>query len=214
MLLILVAVLPTEQVIFVHGVIQLFSNGFRTLLFKSSIDYAILKAFLPATLIGVGLGAMLSLDLPAAVIKIAIALFILLSVFKLIPALSGRGWGFGGFITGFLTMFVGATGALVGAMAKASKTNRQEMIATMASLMTLQHGLKVLLLVALAPILTIDFLLLGFMLLAGFAGTWVGKKIGKRLSNSLFDKMFSIILALFAVKLLFEGLGYSPRYFL
>ncbi len=202
----LASIVPPAAMIPLHGVVQLGSNGFRAWILRSHIRRPQMMGFLLGGLIGIAIGGMIVVDLPPAVLRIAIGVFILYSVFTKPPKFLERWPALTGAISSFLTMFVGATGPFVAIYVRSRKLSRHPHVATLAALMTYQHGLKVLM-----------FSLLGFafapwagvivsMIAAGYAGTLVGTRILTASSDKLFGTALNILLAVIALRLIWLGL--------
>ncbi len=198
--------LPPAVLIPVHGTVQLGSNFGRAALMRSHILTAIVPAFLTGTLLGAAIGVQLVIALPIALLQGVLAAFILYSTWapKYRARAPGKKTFFGvGVLGAFLTMFVGATGPLVAPFAAAASDRRQQVVATHAALMTIQHGLKIVAFgvvgFAFGPYLPLLAGLLGF----GFAGTYVGRHVLHRLPERAFRIGLKAILTAIALRLLY-----------
>src|SRR5690606_16806488 len=80
--------------------------------------------------------------------SLLIALMIFYSVFKpkRMPHFAPKAWGFFivGLIIGFLGMFLGATGLILGTCFVRNDMNKEEIIATQGSMQTFNHAAKIL----------------------------------------------------------------------
>ena len=202
-------ILPPPILIPVHGVVQLGSNFGRALLMLRDVNFAIVPVFLIGTIIGAAIGGQLVVSLPVSVLQAVLAGFILYTTWA--PKFSSRSPGkrtfFGlGAIGAFVTMFVGATGPLVATFVATACKERQTHVATHATLMSIQHGLKV-----------VAFGLLGFsfgpylpllagLLVFGFAGTYIGRLVLMRLPEAMFRTGLKIVLTLIALRLLYGAI--------
>jgi len=200
--------MPPVVLIPLHGVLQTGSNAGRALLMHSHVLKSIVPVFLAGTVLGTAIGGQVVIALPIYLLKSILALFILYSVW--VPAFQasdpGKKTFFGlGALGAFTTMFVGATGVLVAPFVFAAGKNRQEIVATHAALMTIQHLCKV-----------IVFGFLGFafasytpfliaVLVFGFAGTYIGKLALNRLPEHLFRSILKFILTALAARLLYSS---------
>ena len=198
--------LPPAVLIPVHGTVQLGSNAGRALLLRSHVVTGILPAFFIGTIIGAAIGVQLVIALPIAPLQVVLAVFILYSTWapKFQASNPGKKTFFGvGFIGAFLTMFVGATGPVVAPFAAAAGDRRQQVVATHAALMSIQHGLKIaafgLAGFAFGPYLPLLAGLLGF----GFAGTYLGRRALDRLPEQVFRIGLKAILTAIALRLLY-----------
>lgn len=206
-------VLPPAVLIPVHGVVQLGSNAGRATLMRREILTGIIPAFVVGTLLGALLGAKLVISLPEPLLQGILALFVLYATWapKFKASSPGKptflAVGFGATLA---TMFVGATGPLVAPFVAAACPERQQVVATHATLMTIQHGLKIVafgtLGFAFAPYLP----LLAGLIVFGFGGTWCGKHLLMRLPESFFRRALKITLTLLAGRLLYSAFqGYA-----
>ncbi|ASG64885.1 permease [Idiomarina piscisalsi] len=202
-------VLPGSAVIPVHGLVQMGSNVGRAALSWPHIHWPTVAWFVPFGLLGTFLGSLLLVQLPTEILQITIGLFLLWLTWgpKLPQSLSGRaGLVGGGLLTGFLALFVGASGPLVAAFVKARFSERMQTVATFATVMTFQHGPKAIVF-GMAGFVFKDWLpLIGAMIAAGFAGTWIGLHWLKKITNQHFDQLFRMIITLLALRLLWVAL--------
>lgn len=198
--------LPPAVLIPVHGTVQLGSNFGRAALMRSHILTGIVPAFLIGTLLGAAIGVQVVIALPIALLQGVLAAFILYSTWA--PEFRARAPGrktfFGvGVLGAFLTMFVGATGPLVAPFTAAASDRRQQVVATHAALMTIQHGLKIVAFgvvgFAFGPYLPLLAGLLG----CGFAGTYTGRHLLHRLPERAFRLGLKAILTAIALRLLY-----------
>lgn len=201
-------VLPPTVLIPVHGVVQLGSNLGRAMLMARHILYPIVPAFLAGSLIGGAVGANVVVALPKPALLGILGAFVLYATWA--PGFRSRKPGRRTFFvlgtaSTFATMFVGGTGAMVGPFSGAASPNRQQVVATHATLMTLQHGLKIvafgILGFAFGPYLPLLAGLLGF----GFLGTWSGRKALLRLPERAFRWGLRAVLTLLGLKLLYDA---------
>lgn len=206
-LTIMASLLPPAALIPVHGLVQLGSNAFRTFLLRAHIHWAPFAGFLGGSVLGAGLGGLIAVDIPPELLRIAVGLFVLWSVLSRPPAALTRLAPAAGALSSFLTMFVGATGPFVTAWVKTLALPRQAHVATTASLMTLQHGLKI----AVFGLLGFAFApwapLIAAMIAAGFAGTYAGKQLLDRLSERHFRRALNLLLTGLALRLIWMGLA-------
>ena len=206
LLTVMVSYLPPIIVLPVHGVIQLGSNGGRMTIMRQHVDWRIWGFFAIGSILGVILAGQVFINLSLEVLRAVLGLFVLYAVWtpKLRPSnIALKGFTLVGVGTTFITMFVGATGPLVSSFLSPEKLGRERMVATLASCMTIQHGLK-----------GIAFGVLGFyfqpwipvivvMIASGFLGTLLGRRILKGLPERLFSRLFRIVLTLLAGRLLY-----------
>lgn len=208
MLAVMAVLIPIHALIPVHGIVQIGSNAGRTLIMLKHVERRILLPFAVGSAFGAGLGGLVAVQLPAEILEIALAAFILWSTFGPLPgALGGLAVSGAGAFSSFLTMFFGATGSFVAGMLKSLRLGRLEHVASHAACMTLQHALKVatfgLLGFAYGPWLP----LIGAMIGSGFVGTLLGRRLLLRSRDERFHQVLSFVLTLLALRLLWSGLS-------
>jgi uncharacterized membrane protein YfcA len=214
LLAIMGSLMPVATMIPVHGVVQWGSNAGRMLLMLRHVDTSVLLPFALGSLVGGAVGSAVVIRMPPELLQIGLGLFVLWSIWGRPPALaSGRTAMAGtGLISTFLTMFFGATGVFVAAVVKTLGFDRLTFVATHATCMTLQHGIKV-----------IAFGLLGFaygqyaplmlmMIGSGLIGTFAGRYVLKRTADERFHLILNGLLTLMALRLLWQGASaiFSP----
>ena len=207
LLAVMASLVPPAALIPVHGVVQLGSNGGRAVMLWRNIAWvAVFPGFLIGSLVGASLGGAVVVELPPNVVQIGVGVFVIYSVFAKPPKwLSRWPWLTGG-ISSFLTMFFGATGLFVANYTKSFGLPRHDHVATHAALMTVQHGLKV-----------VIFGFLGFafgqwagvivaMILAGVAGTLAGGLVLNRITDRGFKVALDVILVVISLRLIWQGI--------
>lgn len=205
LLAIMASVMPAAALIPVHGVVQVGSNAGRMALLWRSIFWPALPWFTAGSLIGAGLGGMVVVTLPPQWVQIGIGVFVIYTVLARAPRWFSRWPVITGLISSFLTMFFGATGLFVASFTKSHKLARHAHVATHAALMTVQHGLKV-----------VVFGLLGFafgawapvivaLVVVGLIGTFAGKLVLNRLSDHRFGMALNVLLVLISLRLIWTG---------
>ena len=197
--------LPAAAIIPVHGLVQLGSSVGRAVLTCEHIHRPVVLAFLIGSLIGVGLGSVFVVQLDAAMIQIGVGLFIIWSILAKPPAFMRRSGGVTGAISSFLTMFFGATGAFVAAFVKTQGLDKMRHTATHATLMTIQHTLKTLAFGFLGFAFSLWAGLVVLLIVAGFLGTIVGRRVLLRVDEKLFRLTLNLVLAALAARLIYAG---------
>ena len=205
LLAVMASFLPPAALIPVHGVIQLGSNAGRAVIQRRHVVWHLVLPFTLGSLGGALLGGQMAVTLPGWILKSAVGLFVLYAVWAprlKLGDLKPLAFGLGGALAAFLTMFVGATGPFVGALLAPKPLARLQLVSTLATCMTLQHGLKIL-----------AFGLLGFafgpwlgliaaMVATGFLGTLAGTRLLHRLPEARFRSGFRLVMTLLALQLL------------
>lgn len=204
---IMASLVPPAALIPVHGVIQLGSNLFRAALMRSHVQWGPVSAFAVGAVAGVALGGMIAVDLPPGAVLIGVGCFIIFSVLMKPPAWFGRHAWFAGGVSSLLTMFFGATGPFVATFVKTLGLERQRHVATHATLMTLQHGLKIVTFGILGFAFGPWLVFLALMIGSGFLGTVAGRQVLVKMSDRLFKHLLDIVLILLALRLIWSGFG-------
>lgn len=198
-------VMPAAALIPVHGMVQLGSNLGRASMTWRHIDWPRIAAFAPGALIGALFAAWLLIRLPAGILELTIAAFVLLMCWG--PALPSRSLGrvgtlVAGAITTLLSSLVGASGPLVAVFLKQISSERLVRVATFSTAMSLQHLSKAFVF-GMAGFVFRDWLgLMALMIAAGVVGTWLGLRLLKRLTDTRFDRLLKWVLTLLALRLL------------
>ncbi len=202
------SLLPPTVLIPLHGIVQLGSNAGRALIMRSEILTHVVPAFLLGTIIGALIGGQVVVSLPTQVLQIVLGGFVLYATWgpKFRASEPGKKTFFGvGLVGAFVTMFVGATGPLVAPFAAAASDKRQNVVATHATLMTIQHGFKVIafgfLGFAFGPYIP---LLVG-LLACGFIGTYAGKHMLNFMPEHIFRIGLKAVITALALRLLYAG---------
>lgn len=206
-LAVLATLVPPAALIPIHGVVQAGSNAGRMVMLWREIFWPALPWFAVGTLIGVSIGGMVAVELPPQYVQIGIGLFVIYTVVARAPRWFSRWPILTGLVSSFLTMFFGATGLFVASFTKSHALPRHAHVATHATLMTLQHGLKV-----------VVFGLLGFaygdwvwvivlMIAVGLAGTYAGRLILNRLTDARFGVALNVLLILISLRLIWQGVS-------
>lgn len=206
LLAIMAVLLPPAALIPVHGVVQLGSNAGRMALLMRHVHGPALPGFALGSVLGCALGGALVVELPPSVIQIGIGCFVIWSVMFRPPSWMGRiSWLTGG-ISSFLTMFFGASGLFVASYTKSFALARHAHVATHGALMTVQHGLKVVIFGMLGFAFSTWAVTIVALILAGLAGTYVGRAVLNRLSDHTFGRGLDAVLVLLSLWLIWKGL--------
>lgn len=202
------SLLPPTVLIPLHGIVQLGSNAGRAFIMRSEILTHVVPAFMLGTIIGALIGGRVVVSLPTQVLQIVLGGFVLYATWgpKLRASEPGKKTFFGvGLVGAFVTMFVGATGPLVAPFAAAASDKRQAVVATHATLMTIQHGFKIIafgfLGFAFGPYIP---LLVG-LLVCGFIGTYAGKHMLNFMPEHIFRIGLKTVITVLALRLQYSG---------
>ncbi|WP_027966358.1 sulfite exporter TauE/SafE family protein [Halomonas halocynthiae] len=210
MIMALAQVMPAAALIPVHGMVQLGSNVGRTTMTWRHVDRNTLLFFVPGVILGALAAAWLVIRLPAGVLELCIAAFVLFTCWGPgVPkrALHGAGIVVAGAVTTLLSSLVGASGPMVAAFVKQRQEGRLAKVATFSACMSLQHLTKIFVF-GMAGFVFREWLgLMVAMVVAGLVGTWLGLKLLHRLSEHHFDNLFKWALTLLALRLVWLGVS-------
>jgi len=199
--------LPAAIAVPVHGVVQLGSNSGRALLRRKDIQWQYAVWFALGGIPGAMLGAQVAVWMPDRLFMLLIAAFLIYAVWGPKPSSKNRRplvlFGFGGFAA-FISMIIGVSGPIVSGLLKFID-ERKKFVATHAALMTFQNLAKIGAFVFLGFSFYEYSALLIAMVVAGFAGTWVGGKLLDRLNESVFRKAFKVVMTFIAVLLIYRS---------
>lgn len=204
--------LTLEQIIPLHGIVQLASNSSRTLFLRKNIHKKISFYFL----IGAPIGTILAYQIISQVpdkkfflIPVALLIFYTLFKPKKLPALMIPYWSFIllGILTGIMGPLVGATGPLLAPFFLREDLSKEQIVATKAVTQTFGHLLKI-------PL----FLKLGFdyqsywpLLIAMVVSAIIGTKLGVMLLGKVSEKLFKLT---YQTALFFAGIRILYKIFL
>lgn len=208
MLAVMANILPIAAVVPVHAVVLMGNNASRSFVLRKFITWPIAGWFIAGTVLGVTLSAPLVITLPKSWLFVAIGVFILYTIWRpsgVFSKFSKPLYFIGGAVTGFLTLFVGATGPMVAALLPKKEMDPQELVATHGFLMTFQHAIKLVAFGFLGFAFAQWFGLMLLMLIAGYLGAVMGSKILKKWPKDLFSKVFSVVLFALAMRLFYQA---------
>ena len=202
---------PVAALIPVHGAVQLGSNTGRAWHQRAHVYRPIFGPFLIGSLIGAVLGAVFVVQLPDAVLKVVLGVFVIVVTWAKIPGverLSKVGLAIGSSFIAFITMFVGATGMLLSPFfAQILPDDRKALVATHAAGMTVQHFLKVVIFGFAGFAFAQWVPLVAAMIVSGYLGTIYGSAWLEKLPEQLFRKWFKIGLTIVALDMVRRGLS-------
>lgn len=208
-------VMPVQAIIPVHGLVQVGSNTSRSLMMWRHIHWPTLLYFVPGALLGTIAAAYFLVVLPAAVLQLSIAFFVLYLCWgPKLPStvLNNTGTLVAAGLTTFIGYFVGASGPLVAVFIKQKFAgDRATTVGTFATTMVVQHGPKALVFGITGFVFKEWWLLVLLMIAAGAVGTKLGLLRLFKLSEQRFSLYFNMVLTLIAVRLLWQAL---PAFFL
>ncbi len=198
-----------QQIIPIHGFVQLISNGSRTILLFKHVHKQILLYLIPGILVGTFLCVYLLkfINQPQA-IYLCLALFISYVALKpaKLPSIKIPFWAFSilGIAVGFLGPIIGTTGPIQASFFLRDDLSKEEIVATQATSQGFGHLLKI-------P----TFLYLGFNYLeytlilfvlscSAILGTKLGLKFLSTIPEKLFRNIIKVALLISAIRLIFK----------
>jgi len=205
LLAVMASIMPAAALIPVHGVIQLGSNAFRSVTLMSYVSWKPVGWFVFGTVIGVAIGGMIAIQLPAAIVQICVGVFVIWNVLSQPPKWLSTAPTIIGVISSFLTMFFGATGTFGANFTKSLTLPRHQHVATHGMLMSAQHFFKVAAFTALGFSFSRWVGFLALMIIAGFVGTLVGKLVLNKMTDHGFKRALDIVLILISIRLIISG---------
>lgn len=206
LLAVMAALMPAAFVVPVHGIVQLTSNGTRTLLFLKHVHWGIFAYYVIPAMIGVALGARLYVGSELPWFRPAVGVFILLYLVTLrhkprlgrlpIPLFAPLG-----FVVGTFASLIGATGPLIAPFFLRDDLDRQQVIATKAIVQMAVHITKLPAFFLLGFDYAAQITLVAPLVAAAVLGTMFGKRYLSRMSNETFRKLFATVLTMIAIYL-------------
>jgi len=205
LLTVMAQLIPVNAIIPVHGVVQLGSNTGRAILMLKDVYWRYLLWFALGCVLGALMGGQVVVSLPVDLLRAVLGLFILFSVWGpgiVTQLANNKTLFFGGMLSTFLTMFIGATGPFVLAMVRAFNLNRLNLVATSAACLVLQHALKVFVFGILGFTFAPYFSLILLMVGSGLAGSIIGKRLLISIDEQRFRQWLNVILSCLALRLI------------
>ena len=198
-------------VIPLHGVVQLASNGSRTVIQRKHLRWNIIGRYAILALPGGLIGYTLAEQLPPAGLKAAIGVFVLIATWQ--PGLLRLGARLDkpnpnriflilGGITGFLNMLIGATGPLIAPFFLHLSLDRRALIGTKAACQAVGHLAKVSVFAAAGFSFLSWAPLLSALIVSAFLGTVLGSRILDRVNEVWFVRLYKGVLTLLALRLI------------
>lgn len=208
MLAIMANILPITAVVPVHGAVQLANNASRSFLLRKDIVKSILLWFVIGGIVGVTLAGQVVVTVPREILLTIMGCFVLFSVWG--PKFKGMGSGnksmfLGGILTAVMGLFIGGSGPIAAGFITRMNLKREQIIATHATNMVFQHGIKIITFGMLGFVFMpwVGFLII--MLIAGFLGTMAGRVILWHIPEEKFKRMFNMVLTALALRMLYQA---------
>ncbi|MDR1827268.1 MAG: sulfite exporter TauE/SafE family protein [Methylobacteriaceae bacterium] len=202
--------LPSTSLVPVHGVVQFGSNFGRMFVQRLHIVRPLVGWFIIGAVIGTLIGTPFAAMLPDRVAKVALALFILWNTHRRKgkqTSLSHARFVFGGVVSSFASMIVGATGPLVSSLLAGRGLTKQPLVATNAACMVVQHFLKIVAFGVVGFAYWAWAPLIAAMIVVGFAGTVVGSRLLDKMPDRSFRTVFKVLITLLALQILWNAVA-------
>jgi uncharacterized membrane protein YfcA len=209
---VMTALLPARDVVPIHGVVQLASNFTRTLLLIRSVRWRVFAIYTLPYLIGIALATSLwsgaALEWFSAAIGVFLLAFLIFRRKK--PKLRALPmWSYAplGAATGFLAIFVGATGPFIAPFFLRDDFTQEETVATSAMCQSLGHVAKIPAFLALGYDFVPMLVPLAALIAASIIGTFFGRRVLAKLPRTTFTIVFEVTLVLIAAFLIWDGIA-------
>jgi uncharacterized membrane protein YfcA len=192
----------------VHGVVQFGSNAGRALVQLKHVDWLIALWFAIGAAFGAAIGGAIAVELPAAVLKAGIGLFVLWIVWGKAPKFGEarkRVMAAAGFASTFLSMFFGAAGPIGGAVLSTLGLPRHGFVANQAVTALIMHIFKIIAFGALGFAFAPWAGLIVLMIASGFLGTLAGSRLLGKMDEKTFKTGFRWVMTALAVNLLWQA---------
>lgn len=201
--------LPAAWVVPLHAVVQLGSNTTRTFVFLRHVQWRLFAWYAPGLVVGVTVAALsYSGRLEGFKPYIGVFLLFFLLMRRLapkVPQLPLPGYLVLGTATGFLTMYVGATGPFIAPFFLRDDLKKEEIVATKAVCQSVGHFLKIPAFLSLGFDYESHLSTMALLLGAVVIGTFCGKALLERMSRRAFVIFFETVLLVLALVLIGQG---------
>jgi len=200
---------PIAILIPIHTVVQLGASISRTLMMWPHVKKSLIAPFAIGACVGAYAGAQIFVTLPSAILQGILAVFILVVMWT--PQLGMGGperlrFGFLGFASTFLGIFVSATGTFLSPFVAFACKNRHVHVSTMATLMGITHVAKLIAFGLIGLGIGAYLPLIGFMIFGAVIGNWIGQRTLSHMPERLFRRLFQVLLTLLAIRLLYSAI--------
>lgn len=208
---VMAVLLPAAQVVPLHGVVQLFSNSTRAVVFVRHVAWRLVLPYLPMLVVGTYLATLVWKDDALGWFKPGIGVFIIafLAWRRRKPTLRNLPvWFYAilGLVAGFISVFVGATGPFIAPFFLRDDLEKEQVIGTKAMCQSVTHVLKIPAFLSLGFDYGSHLELLAVLVVVVIGGTVIGKKLLSKLSSETFVKLFEIVLASIGLYLIAQPL--------
>ena len=193
-----------------HGAVQLASNGSRSFYLRQHLNWSIIGIFAIGTFLGAAAGSQMIVDIPEPQYRMALGVFILLLTwmpkFNVEKKIKGKFFWLGS-ATGFISLFAGATGPFLAPFFLRENLNKEQLVGTKAACQILTHTAKMIVFAAIGFSFGPYWQLLLGMIIAVFAGNYIGKMLLGKLKQDQFVWIFKFVISALAIRLLWLGVS-------
>jgi uncharacterized protein len=189
---ILLALLPLPAAMMLHGITQLASNGWRAWLWRTSVEWRVIRQYAYGALIALAFFAVVKLVVskPVALITLGLTPFLTLALpEKLHLNVERRGHSLGcGIICTILSLTSGVSGPILDVFFVRSKLTRHAVVATKAMTQSFSHVLKIVYFGAFvaADEAAVNPWTAAMMVLLAFGGTQLSRQVLERMNDESF----------------------------
>jgi uncharacterized membrane protein YfcA len=201
------AVFPVAVAVPLQSVFAMGSLLARVVVFWQHIQWPIVLAFAAGSTVGVYLGAQVFVNLPEGLIALLLGILLLLLIWMPLGNFTlpmKHPFAFVGVLHSFIGTVFGV-GALLQPTILRTTLQKLAITATLAACLAIMDVFKI-----------IGYLSHGFdyrpyiphialAVIAGFVGTWCGKRVTHRISESTFRRVFKWLVTIVALQLLYRG---------
>ena len=192
----------------IHGIVQLTSNGSRSLFLLKYVRHKWMVFFSIGAILGAWSAYYLVSSIDEFYPKLLIALLIFYVLFKpkKLPELKIPLWSYSivGFFSANLGVLIGATGPFLAAFFIRDDIEKEELVATKAAMQVFVHLIKIPVFIGLGFQYSDHLIIIIVMSVAAIIGTKMGVGYLKRINKKLFNYAFKSILFLAALRILYK----------
>lgn len=192
-----------------HGVVQLVSNGTRTLTLRGEAETSLLRWYLPPLLPATIVGYLVADGIPRDAGRAVVGVFALLAIWWpaatawLAPTGGGvRRLGLVGAIAGVLNPTLGATGPLLAPAFRTIARDHVSFVATFSLAQTLNHAVKIAVFGVGGFAFRDHLAMIAVAAVGVVVGTRLGARYLRRLDPVLLGRLFQLVASVAALRLL------------
>lgn len=208
--------LDFQTVLGITSVFHVFSNISKIALFKKGLDKKILFRIGIPAVVFVIVGAVASKYINVRYLQLVLSIFLIgLSILFLVKkelkfTANKKNSFIGGSLSGFFAGLLGTGGAIRGITMAAFSVEKSVFVATSAAIDLAVDGSRMIVYFFNGYIHKHDVYLIPFLIVIGFVGTYIGKKILDKIPQEKFRVLVLVLILLVGISLILEffGIGY------